>query len=565
MLHDVKVSIEPDSKSNSKGKIKIDNIPLEEFYFDNQVPSLEHADYVAHAKKVTASDLRAMDFDPDQIDRITDMEFDPQMSLTYETRHELDSTYAWTYQHDEVDPSMRRILIIESYMKVDYDRDGLAEWRKVITCGSEILLNEACDGHPFIMLVSNPLPHLAFGQSVAEQAQQIQLNQTQIYRALIDNISYGANAQVYAVEGEVNVDDLLDSKPGGIVRVKKPESVGILSTGSGDVAAVTTLLEAFDTVKQERTGVQKLTQGSDADILNQTASGYSMMTERAEQRIKLMAREFAENGFKPLALRIQKLLAQYQNEYMQIRLNGQIMQADPMDACNQYDVDIRVALGTGDRAREIAYLQQIMGMQQLALEQGTGMVNLNHMYNTVEKLVRAMGFPNTEEFVAKPPSPMPQPPQPQIPPQDQIKLQIAQQQAQNEAQQQQRQAELDAMKLQAQQANDTKQAQLDFQREMAKLQMQQKIELEKLYLQAAIQREQAALQAMVKPADEQAMFNETFKSTTDSMNAAVAKISMHASGDYANLLNAITNAPEPQAPKMPRNPNAPDEPEPMPA
>lgn len=544
-LHDVKVYFHPDANSTNRGNVRIENIPLEEFYFDSQAPSLEKTNYVAHARKVTVSDLRAMGFDEDKLSETSDLEFDPQMSLTYLERHELDQTYVWSEQHDDVDPSMRRVIVVESYLKVDYDKDGLAEWRKVITCGNEILLNEPCDGHPFIMLVSNPLPHLAFGVSVAEQAQNIQLNMTQLMRASIDNVQLGANSQMFAVDGEVNLDDLLDSKPGGIVRVKTPASVGVLQTSSGDIAATTTLMEALDSIKQERTGVQKLTQGSDADIINETATGYQAMTERAEQRIKLMARQFAETGFKPLALRIQKLLAQFQNEYMQVRLNGQTVEADPMDACNQYDLIARVGLGTNDKSREMAYLTQILGMQQQAIAQATGMADLNNVHNTVEKLVRAMGFPNVEEFFSKPPAPMPQPPQPQMPPEVQAKIQIEQMQAQNDAQRQERQAQLDAMRIQAQAKNDDQQAMLAHQREMQKLQTEADMQREKLYLQAAIQREQAALQAMVSPQDEQAMFNETFQSTKQSMDDALTKINLHASGDYANLINAISSAPEP--------------------
>jgi hypothetical protein len=550
MLHDVKIYFEPDPNSPQKGEVKIENIPLEQIYFDSQAVSLEHTDYVAHGREMTISDLRALRIGTEeQLDRISDLEFDPRMSMTYEQRHELDQTYAYRPEQEGVDESMRRLVVVESYLKVDYDKDGLAEWRKVVTCGKEILLNEACDGHPFISLCSNPLPYLAFGVSTAEQAQNIQLNNTHLVRALIDSVSLGANAQMYAVDGEVNIDDLTDPRPGGIVRVKNPESVGILASGSGDVASVTTLLELLETVKQERTGVQKLTQGSDADVNNETASGFYMMKEQAALRIDLMIREFAETGFKPLALRIQKLLAEYQNEYMQVMLNGQIMQADPMDACNQFDLKVSVGLGTNDKSRELAYLQQIMQMQQLAMQESTGMVNLFQMYNTSVKLLRAMGYTNPDEFISKPQSPMPQPPAPQMPPEKQAEIQIEQMKAQTEAQQAQHNEQMDVMKFQAQQANDTKMADQEHQRELQKL--QHKFDMEKLYLQAAIQREQIAAQAMLNPKDEQAMFNETFASTTDSMNAALAKIDMHATGQYDSLINTIANAPEPQMPQAP--------------
>lgn len=543
-LHDVVIHKTP---SKDRGAVKIENIPLEEFLLDPLARCIEHATYAAHQRRVTISDLRAMGFEADLLDEISNTQFDPEMTRTFLTRTELQGAYAYSYFNNNVDPSMREVIIVESFIKMDYMQTGIAEWRKVIRCANTILLNEAVDGNPFIMLTAQPLPHLAFGISVAEQAQNAQVNQTQLMRALIDNVNLGANAQTYAVDGEVNLDDLLDSRPGGIIRVKQPTSVGVLQQGSGDTQGVTALVEILDTMKQERTGVMKLTQGSDADIVNETATGYQAMTERSEQRIKLIAREFAENGFKPLALRIQKLLAMYQDEYMQIRLNGQLLEADPMDAANQYDVDVKVGLGTGDKSRELAFLTTIGQFQQQAIETSSGLANLNLVHNTLQKMVRAMGM-NPEEFFSAPPSPMPQPPQPQTPPDVQAKIQIAQQQAQNEAQQQQRQAELDAMKIKAQAQNDDQQAQLAHQREMEKLQATANLEREKLYLQAAIQREQAALQAMVNPQEEAAMFNETFTSTSKALNDALTGINFKQSGKYDDFLNAVVNAPEPNTP-----------------
>ncbi|WP_175658203.1 portal protein [Burkholderia vietnamiensis] len=547
-LHDVVVAKLPDHNKNSRGRVKVVNVPLEEFYFDPLARSVYDATYSAHARRMTISDLRAMGFEADVLDEISNTQFDPEMSRTFLTRTQLQGAYAYSYFNNNVDPSMREVIVVESYIKMDYMQTGVAEWRKVIRCGNTILLNEPCDGNPFLFLNANPLPHLAFGVSVAEQAQNAQLNQTQLMRALIDNVNLGANAQMYVVDGEVNIDDAMDSRPGALIRVKTPESIGVIQSGSGDTGGVTSLLEILDTMKQERTGVQKLTQGSDADIVNETATGYQAMTERSEQRIKLMAREFAENGFKPLALRVQKLLAQYQDEYMQIRLNGQTVEADPMDAANQYDVDVKVGLGTGDKSRTVAGLNQVLQMQMQAISTASGLSNLNLVHNTIEKLVKAMGFPSPEEFFCPPPAPMPQPPQPQLSPDMQAKIQIEQQSVQAEASRQQRQAELDAMRIRAQAQNDNQQSELAHQREMAKLQMEHNMEREKLYIQAAIQREQAALQAMVSPEQEGAMFNETFESTAKTLDSALTTINMKASGDYDKFLNAVVNAPEPTTP-----------------
>jgi hypothetical protein len=322
-------------------------------------------------------------------------------------------------------------------------------------------------------------------------------------------------------------------------------SLGIVPNSTGDVAAIQELLELFDTIKQERTGVQKLTRGNDADIVNETASGYAQMTERAQSRNKLITRHFAETGVKPAAFRMQALLAEHNNEWMEVRMNGQTMQADPADARNQYDMDVQVGLGTGDQGRTVSALMQILQLQQEAMAQNTGMVDLNLVYNTVERMVAALGIANVGEFVHKPASPMPQTPPPQIPPEKQADIQIQQAKAQADQAMQERQAQLDAMKIQAQATSDTKQMQLDFQMKMALLEKQKEIEQLKAILATSVQREQAALQAGVSPQAEAAMFGETFQSTEKAFASNLTSINMHMSGQMDNLLNAVASAPEP--------------------
>lgn len=546
-LHDVVIHKWPNAEKNSRGQIKIINIPLDEFLIDPRARSADDARYAAHQRTLTLSDLRAMGFDADLVDQLSSNEFDSELTATYLTRTELQGAYASPHYDESGDPSMREVTVVESYIKMDYRKTGIAEWRKIIRCGNVVLENDPCDGNPFIMICSNSLPHLAFGISTAEQAQGIQTLQTQLVRSLVDNVSFGANAQMLVDETKVNIPDLMDSRPGGIVRTKDMAAVQVLPTTSGDVGGVTSVMQVLDTLKQERTGVQKLTQGSDADILNETATGYMAMTEKSEQRIKLMCRDFAETGFRPLALRTQKLLAQYQDELMQVLLNGQLVEANPVDANNHFGVDVKVGLGTGDKAREVQGLNQILMLQQTALQQNTGMVTLNHVYNTVEKMVKAMGFANAGEFFQQPPAPMPQPPQPQMSPDMQATLQIEQMKAQASQQKQERQAQLDAMRIQAQAQNDNQQSERAHARELTKLQMQQQTEREKMYLQAAIQREQVALQAMISPQDEAAVFSETFASTTQTLEDALTNINVQVSGEYDKFLQAVLDAPEPDA------------------
>jgi len=547
MLHDVKIVRVPDGK---KGSIRIINIPLEEFFVDPTARRIKDARYAAHARRMTISDLRVMGFDEDLLESIEDREDDPALTEYYLARNRMGEANAFDYANADRDASLREVLVVEAYLLMDYDGDGIAEWRKIMKAGNTILLNEPCDGNPFCVMTSVPIQHSLFGLSVAELAINVQKQNTQVMRSMIDNISHGSNAALWVDASKVDLTHVLDIGPGSIVPVdgNGNEAVGVVPNSSGDVASSIQLLELFDTIKQEHTGVQKLTRGNDADIVNETATGYLAMTDRSESRTKLIARHFAETGVKPGAIRIQKLLAEHPDEIMQVRMNGQTMEADPTDARNQYDLDVQVGLGTGDQSRTVAAMQQVLSLQMQALQQHTGMADLNLMYNTVERLLSALGVANVGEFVHKPTSPTPQLPPPQMSPDMQAQVQIQQQKAQADQQRQERQAQLDAMRITAQAKSDNEQRHMDFQLKMQLLEKQKEIEQLKAILAISAQREQAAFQAGVSPEAEQAMFAETFQSTEQAFSTALTGINMQMSGEMDNLMSTISNAPDPHAP-----------------
>ena len=96
------------------------------------------------------------------------------------------------------DPSMEKILLREAYIKVDYDKDGVAELRQVFTCGGKLLSNEPSDRQPFHVLTPKPLPHKHFGRSIADLVQDIQELNTTLLRQALDNL-YATNQPGHAV------------------------------------------------------------------------------------------------------------------------------------------------------------------------------------------------------------------------------------------------------------------------------------------------------------------------------------------------------------------------------
>jgi len=152
-------------RTTSSGKVKIENIPPEEFLIQRSAKSIEDADFVAHRVLKTRSELIQMGFDRDIID---DLPTQNNVTLNDERLARF-ADIDESPLNDAPDESTQDIEIYECYVKIDMDGDGIAELRKVIVAGSEastILENMPCDFIPFCSLTPVPMPHRFYGRSV---------------------------------------------------------------------------------------------------------------------------------------------------------------------------------------------------------------------------------------------------------------------------------------------------------------------------------------------------------------------------------------------------------------
>lgn len=405
-------------RTTQRGQVRIEAVPPEEFLIARDAKQITDG-FCAHRVQRTLSELRQQGYA-----HIEDIASDDTAQLSQDGQPD-------AVRPDDGangDEAMRKVWLTECYLRVDYDGDGMAEWRKVVRAGNALLENVECDGPPFVSLCPVPLPHRFFGTCPAEQAMTAQSLKTHIVRGLIDNMRVQLNSRTWVERGKVDLEDLLNCQLNGIVRVDHANAIGKLQEGMTDASSAYQLLHYADEAKQDRTGVTKYTQGSDADTLNKTARGIEHITARSDQRIKLIARIFAETGMKTLFLLIQKLLSQYQDRAMVLRLRGSWVDVDPRAWKNQYDMVVNVGLGTGDKTQVVEKLTQLGLAQQQGL--AIGIATPQNLYETGVKLTHALGYKNAESFWTDPSK---QPPAPAQPPPDpllldvQLKAQTAQQ------------------------------------------------------------------------------------------------------------------------------------------
>ena len=460
------------------GRVCVYNVPVDEYRISNDSRDVDpcSARLVGQERDITRCELLEMGFS---------MKLVKSLSAGGEAKNDTaekrarEDKYEETNETMPLDWSQEKVRVKEGYIKVDYDGDGYAELRQVMTSGSTLLMNETCDRQPFHVLCPTPLPHKHFGRSIAEKVMDVQEVSTTLLRQVLTNL-YHTNNPGHAVWeqgiGEDTMDDLLDVRIGRVARFARPVSEAYSPMTVPFTAGATfPMLEYFDKVKRDRTGVHSDSEGLSPDALKniqQSVMGQAMDLSR--MKIEAIALNLAETGLKTLFLHIHELILKHQDKKAVVELRNEWVEVDPREWRTRKDMTVQIGLGIGTREQNMLHLSAIKEMQGEIVEKG-GMnllVTPQNIYRTAAEFVKNANLKNPELYFTDP-GDKPAPP----PNDEQAKLQAQAQQLQ------QRQQELDAEKaknnqdkieLQAQMAAlDAKQQQtqmlIDHQQQMSKL------------------------------------------------------------------------------------------------
>jgi hypothetical protein len=254
----------------------------------------------------------------------------------------------------------------------------------------------------------------------------------------------------------------------------------------GDVQTTMGLMEYMKGFNEDSTGWTRYNQGSDGDTLNHTATGMNIVTNRADMRLDLMARNLAR-GFADLFNMMLKLVCQYQDKEAVVRLRGKWVSVDPRTWKNGFAVTINVGLGTGNRDQQVKQLMALLMEQKQGMQ--IGIATPENIYNSEIELVKALGFKSADKFWSDPQkNPPPQQPNPEMlkiqaqSQADQQKLQAQDQQHQREMHQK---MQLAQFTQQAQDAQTQHQNELQAERERMKMQMDAELAMQKAQIEDA--------------------------------------------------------------------------------
>jgi hypothetical protein len=382
-------------------KYRVRALPPECFICDRRARDTDKFfDLVGYRDLVTVSELIEMGYNEEDILEHGSPGEDNLWIAQMEDFERNRGTY---FPTDNDDPTLRRVKFMKIFMRIDKDGDGVAELRCIHAIGRDcfVLKDEIVDHAPFAVFCPDPEPHALFGHSVADVTMDLQRIKSHVLRATLDSLAQSIFPRTAVVEGQANIDDVLNKEVGAIIRMRQMGAVQDLSTPFVGQSAMP-ILGYLDEIKAQRTGVTPASQGLDAELLQSTTrAAVTAQISAAQERTELIARTFAENGMRQLFTGLLKLITQHQDKPLLIRLRGEWVPVDPTTWDADMDCTVSVALGRGDDAQQMAFLTTVAQKQEQIIQlmgMDNPLVKLSQYQNTLSQIVRHAGYKNPDSF-----------------------------------------------------------------------------------------------------------------------------------------------------------------------
>jgi hypothetical protein len=436
---------------------RVMGVPPEEFGIERGARNIQDCNYCFHELVTkTVSQLIDEGYDEEQVNGLEDYTGNSEIeTISRDTVAEHFTTVSAS-----ANKAARLVKVTEHYIRMDYEGKGRACLYQVVTAGTQgdILLKDGTpaitpiDAIPFAATTPVPQPHRFFGRSIADLIMDIQRVKTALVRGMLDNLYLHNNPRVEVPEanaGPNTLDDLLVSRPGGVVRTKIGGGLNwqVVPDITGSVYPA---LQYMDATREARTGMSQQSQGLDANALqNQSATAVAQVFSASQMRTKLIARIIAE-GVRDIFSLLHGTIRKHGQQSQTVRLRNSWVNVDPRQWKTRNDMTINVGLGSGGKAQQFAQTMAIANVQKEMIAGGkSNLVDDKALYNTAAELTKIMGHKNPDKFFNDPSAKDPQTGQllhPPVQPPPDPKVMAIQAQAQNDKQELAMKAQLDKQK-----------------------------------------------------------------------------------------------------------------------
>jgi hypothetical protein len=390
--------------TRTKRKHVVDNIPIENFIITRNCATKEEADIIGHLSYPRRGELVAQGYDKKLIaelpaqgqtrsDRMAEIRFASQGGFNGLSSKEMN----------------QRIEIQNLYPLLDYDGDGTLSRRYIRKCGEEILDDESYGIAPYAILSAITMPHTVIGRSRVEITKPTQIIKSYLYRGILNN-AYKVNNPRWAVndkENGVNLDDFLTERLDGIIRCggdPATQVMPVLTPYIGDKTLQ--VIQYVDAARAQTTGSLMASQGLEIDSLHkETATRFQGVADASVAKVELVARVFAETGFRDLYEGLAWQVKHYQDEPSEVMVLGKPMTVNPGSWRYEHCAYSQVGLGAGDSDSVKQDMAALVTMLEQLRQSGLPIVDSKKIYNGVAKIVKAMGLSKVSDFVNDPEQP----------------------------------------------------------------------------------------------------------------------------------------------------------------
>ena len=396
-----------------KSRVKIENIPPENFRISRDAKTIEDAVFVGVQTDMTRSEIRKVW--PEVAENIEDWdELGSQEQWLGNARYSEDIAArkfvtGQEYWQGSVSQDLfpleanREVTVTECWIRVDRDGDGIAELKRFIIAGNHILWEEDVDMIPLASISPIDIPHEFYGLSMADFTRSSTLASTAILRGFVENTYLTNYAPKLADPNVVDFSALQNMKPKQIIPTNGNPQTAVQPLPAETISPGTVpLLEHLQLIKEQATGMSKAAQG-----LNDTlyVSGNSeeklqAVQSASQKRIQHIARRFAETGLKRLAKGVYRMMRTHMQGNTKLYMEGVYSTINPQELPMDMECEIMLDLGENSNSNMIMKLEKLGGQILPALnQQGAGMVIKPEAPAVLAtKLVESLGLDSNDFF-----------------------------------------------------------------------------------------------------------------------------------------------------------------------
>jgi hypothetical protein len=372
--------------------------------------SIANSTFVGIQTEVSLSDLRTQGFDvPDDLATGGAESFAGLKGNYGESANRQSVNSVWVGEEDDIlGPANREITVNEVWMKIDRDGDGIAELKRFIVAGDEILLEEYADSIPLANLNPIEIPYAFYGLSIADVTRSATEIKTAITRGMVENVYLTNYGRILADPNTVDFRALQSPEPHQIIPTNGSPVAAVQPITPDSLSPSTfSLLEFMNNEKEQASGMTRAAQGVNEKLFDSgnSAGKVAQIQAASQKRIAYVARRFAETGFKDLCRGVYNLVLENADAIMNDFSYYGITSKDlmPIENCT-VDIDVGPNSKANTQENMMMLATQIMPMLYQTPETKS-IINPVSGFNIAKQMMDAIGVENWTDFIVDPATP----------------------------------------------------------------------------------------------------------------------------------------------------------------